>query len=308
VLPHNEEMVILARLALAGMLALAACGPRRPTHVTIDPGLAALVAPDTVMLAGIRFDRLRQSRFYQKLLAAGPKGGIGQYLREAGLDPNGDLWEGLIASDGKEAVILLRGRFSAMGLEPKLERTGAQRMAYKNYMLIGDEQLAVTFLNPSTAAVSRAAVLRSLLERRNEFTGLPRALEDRIRTIEPENQLWGVAIGGMPPLPEEALQGDWGNFAQLLERIRGVTAAAALGDGVTITGRAECASPEDAETLETAARGILGLARLTLRDRPGLASLSDLVAVSRQESRLAIDASIPPEVLERLLEEMRRTR
>jgi len=298
-------MVILARLALAGMLALAACGPRRPSHVTIDPGLAALVAPDTVMLAGIRFDRLRASRFYQKLLAAGPRGGIGRYLREAGLDPNADLWEGLAASDGKDAVFLLRGRFSAMGLEPKLERAGARRMAYKNYMLIGDEQLAVTFLNPSTAAASRAAVLRSLLDRRNEFTGLPKALEDRIRTIEPENQLWAVAIGGVPPLPEEALKGDWGNFAQLLERIRGVTAAAAVGDGVTFVARADCSSAEDAETLETAARGVLGLARLTLRDRPGLAALSDVVAVSRQESRLAIDASIPPELLERLLEEMR---
>jgi len=297
--------VRVARLALAGMLALAACGPRRPTHVTIDPGLAALVAPDTVMLAGIRFDRLRQSPFYQKLLVAGPRGGIGRYLREAGLDPNGDLWEGLIASDGKDAIIFLRGRFSAMGLEPKLERAGAQRMAYKNYMLIGDEQLAVTFLNPSTAALSRGAVLRSLLDRRNEFTGLPRALEDRIRTIEPENQLWAVAIGGMPPLPEEALEGGWGNLARLLERIRSITAAAAVANGVTLAARAECSSPEDAETLETASRGLLSLARLTLRDRPGLAALSDVVAVSRQESRLAIDASIPPEQLERLLEEMR---
>lgn len=259
------------------------------------------------MLAGLRFDRLRQSPFYRSLLAAGPSGGIGRHLREAGLDPNGDLWEGLIASNGKDSVMLLRGRFSAMGLEPKLERAGAQRMAYKNYMLIGDEQLAVTFLNPSTAAVSRAAVLRSLLDRRTEFTGLPKALEDRVQTIEPENQLWAVAAGGVWPFSAEKLPGDWSNFARLIERVRGLTAAAALSDGVALTARLECASPEDAETLETAARGMLGLARLTLRDRPGLAGLSDVVAVSRQENRLAIDASIPAEMLGRLLEEMRST-
>lgn len=300
-------MAAPARLLLATLLVLAACGPRRPAHVVIDPGLQALVAPDTVMLAGIRFDRLRQSPLYQKLLAAGPSGGIGQYLREAGLDPNADLWEGLIASNGKDTVVLLRGRFSAMGLEPKLERAGAQRMAYKNYMLIGDEQLAVTFLNPSTAAVSRAAVLRSLLDGRNQYTGLPKALADRVKMIEPENQLWAVAAGGVSPFSAEKFPGDWSNFARLLERIRGLTAAAALSDGVALTARLECASPEDAETLETAARGMLGLARLTLRDRPGLAGLSDVVALSRQENRLAIDASIPAEMLERLLEEMRST-
>jgi hypothetical protein len=292
------------RAALAVLLILASCGPRRPSHVTIDPALATLVPADTVALAGVRLDRLRQTRFYAKLLAAGPSGGLGRYLKEAGLDPNSDLWEALIAFNGKDAAVMLRGKFSPMGLEPRLERAGAQRMSYKGYTLIGDEQLAVTFLNPSTAVAARAAVVRSILDHRSDSTGVPRPLAERLKAIEPENQLWAVAAGGLP-LPAAADAGNWSNFGRLLERMHGLSVSGAVSDGLVVAAEGDCASATDAETIETALRGLLGLARLSLRGRPALVSLSDTIAVSRRQSAVAIHADVPADLLDRLLDEIR---
>lgn len=292
------------RPALAVLLILASCGPRRLTHVTIDPALATLVPADTVALAGVRLDRLRQTRFYEKLLAAGPSGGLGRFLKEAGFDPNSDLWEALIAFNGKEAAVMLRGKFSPMGLEPRLERAGAQRIPYKGYTLIGDEQLAVTFLNPSTAVAARAAILRSILDHRSDSTGIPESLAERLKAIEPENQLWAVATGGWTRAAATDA-GNWSNFSRLLERTRGLSVAAAVSDGLVLVTRADCASAADAETIETALRGVLGLARLSLRDRPALVSLSEMMAVSRQENAVAVHAGIPAELLDRLLDELR---
>lgn len=295
------------RPAFAAVLLLAACGPRRPTHVTVDPALATLVPADTTTLVGIRFDRLRSTRFYQKLLSAGPSGGLGRFLKQAGLDPNSDLWEGLIAYDGKEAAVMLRGKFSPTGLEPRLERAGARRMPYRGYTLIGDEQLAVVFLNPSTAVAARAAIVRSILDHRSESSGLPKPLADRLETIEPENQLWAVAVGGIAP-PKGPDAGNWSNFTRLLERIRGFTAAAAVSEGLVLSARSDCASDSDAETIETAVRGLLGFARLSLRERPALVSLTETVSVSRKENAVAVHADVPADLLDALLDEARTPR
>ncbi len=297
----------LVRLAVAAVLVLTGCGPHRPTHVSIDPALATLVPADTVALAGLRLDRLRQTRFYQPLLAAGPSGGLGSFLKQAGLDLNSELWEALIAFDGKDVAVMLRGKFSATGMEPKLERAGARRLPYKGYTLIGDEQLAVTFLNPSTALAARAAIVRSILDHRSDSNGVPKRLAERLVTIEPEIQIWAVAAGGIR-LTDGPEAGNWGNFGRILERLRGFTAGAAVGDGLALEVRGECSSAADAETVETAARGLLGLARLGLRDRPALVSLSETVAVSRQENSVVVHAAVPGELLDRLFEEFNSRR
>jgi hypothetical protein len=292
------------RLALAVALLVAACGPRRPTHVRVDPALAALVPAETTTLAGLRLDRLRPTRFYQKLLSVGPSGGLGRFLEQAGLDPNSDLWEALVAFNGKDAAVMLRGKFSPMGLEPKLERAGAQRIPYRGYTLIGDEQLAVVFLNPSAAVAARAAMVRSILDHRSDSNGIPKPLADRLRAIDPENQLWAVAAGGTALLAGQDA-GNWSNFNRLLERIQGLTLAAAVSEGLVLTARGECASAADAETIETALRGLLGLARLGWRGRPALVSLTQTLAVSRQENIVSVHAGVPADLLDALLDEVR---
>jgi hypothetical protein len=90
------------------LVALAGCRPKPAPIVLVDPALAILVPPDAVLLAGVRMKQ----------------------LRESGIDPRKDVWELLITSDGKDTVVMARGKFSELGMEPKLEREGVRRFAY----------------------------------------------------------------------------------------------------------------------------------------------------------------------------------
>jgi hypothetical protein len=294
---------VVTGLAAALFALSLACTPRRPTHVFIDPGLKTLVPPDTVVLGGARLDHLRETRFYEKLLSLGASGGLGRFLTSAGLDSSFDLWEVLIAFDWKDVVVMLRGKFSPMGLEPELRREGAQRLPYKGYMMIGDEDLAILFLNPSTAIAGRAEVVRGIVDRRDTFGGIPPPLMERIESIPHENQIWAASLGGFRP-PAGAQTGNWGNLGRLLERIRGASAALRAGDGLAFSARAECANTSDAETLQAGLRGMLGLSRLGLRDQPVLANLTREVTVTSRGGFVDVAVEAPPGIAHRLLEEL----
>jgi hypothetical protein len=87
-----------------------------------------------------------------------------------------------------------------MGLEPRVSREGAQRLGYKGYTMLGDEQMAVLFLNPTTAVAAPAPALRHIIDNRDKSTGIPTWLQAKINTIPSTNQVWlasAVVSGGM---------------------------------------------------------------------------------------------------------------
>ncbi|MCW5981736.1 MAG: hypothetical protein KIT09_26865 [Bryobacteraceae bacterium] len=288
---------------LLAAVALAGCVPQRPDHVPIDPALVMLVPPDANTLAGVRLDRLRGLPYYDRILSIGPDGGIERYFRDAGLDPRSDLWELLLASNGKDTAVMLRGKFSAMGLEPQLRREGAIRMPYKGYMMLGDERIAVLFMNSSTAAVGPPPLLRSIVDRRGEAAGLPPALAQQVETIPYGNQIWAVSIAGFFPGLQDS-SSNWGNAGRLLERTRSFTFAATLNGGLRFEMAGECASSRDANSLEGVARGMVGIGRFAARKTPSLQRMYGAITVSRDERTVRAQAAIAGPELEALLTEL----
>jgi hypothetical protein len=188
------------RLIFCALLCLAATGcARKPSpSVFVDPALATLVPAETVFLAGVRMQQLAATPFFRQY--GGRLELVERFKEDTGLDA-AKLWEFLIASDGRTSVTLIRGKFAEHGFEPRLERPGAERFSYKSYILIGDEQNAVVFLNPSTAAAGPAAALRRVVDSRNEATGIPRDLEARISQIPSDQYVWFASIGPPGNLP-----------------------------------------------------------------------------------------------------------
>jgi hypothetical protein len=95
---------------------------------------------------------------------------------------------------------MLRGKFADMGLEPRVSREGAQRLGYKGYTMIGDEQMSVLFLNPTTAVASSTQGLRQIIDNRDKTTGIPAWLQAKIDTIPSTNQVWlagAIVTGGV---------------------------------------------------------------------------------------------------------------
>jgi hypothetical protein len=298
-------MAIWRCLLVLLCVGLPGCRPGQTGQVRIDPALATLVPHDTVTLAGIRMEALRDTPLYRKWVAERPLPAVDRFAEETGLDLRKDLWEALIASDGKDVVVMARGKFSATGEEPRIDRPGVQRMPYKGYTLIGTDEGAVVFLNQSTAAAGRPAVLRTLIDRRDASQrGVPPALMELVREIPAHNQVWVASLGGFGQIreavPPEGALASIGKIFSLIEQFR---AAADLRNGLDATASARCRNEQDAKTLHDALRGLVGLGRLSTPDnRPELLRVYDAMQVEQDQRAVRFRAEVPLDVIDTLMQ------
>ena len=92
-----------------------------PPGPKIDPALTSLIPPDTILLAGARLDKLQETPIYKQHLANRTVPLIDDFPKQIGLQvKRKDLWELLLISDGKQSVVLGRGKF-ADEAEPRIE-------------------------------------------------------------------------------------------------------------------------------------------------------------------------------------------
>ena len=264
--------------------ALLGCGPRRPPSVKIDPALATLIPSDTVLLAGVRMEALRATPLYRSL------GSPAALLSGTGLDLD-KVWEILAVSDGRRTAILARGKFSDTGLEPRLDIPGATRSTYKGYALTATDSLAVAFMNPSTAVAGRPDAVRAILDNRGQSSGPPPALEKQIELIGPENQIWAVGAGSAELAQAAPRAGNLANLGAALRLMETFRIAAQASAGIRIAATARCRNQEDAGSLSGALRFFAMLAGL---------KTSAGVHIESTGTEVRIDASIPPETIEKL--------
>ena len=71
-----RNAILLVAVACVG------CRPAPRTTVFIDPALSTLVPADTVFLAGLRLDKLRDTPAYKKFLSSVPLPGAEQFRRD----------------------------------------------------------------------------------------------------------------------------------------------------------------------------------------------------------------------------------
>lgn len=273
-------------------LGLAGCGTGR-TPVRVDPALALLVPNDTSVLAGIRMDVLRATPWYQKS-ANTPLPVLDELAKQTGLDVRRDLWEALLVSDGVHTAALARGRFSEQGLEPNIDRPGLTRAPYKGYTVIGNEQGAFAFVNPTSVVAGRPDSVKFILDQRPESKGPPIALWEMAGSIPADNQIWLAATGALPnSIP---------NAAKISSLVESVKAGADLRSGLKAFVLGTARTSEDARTLADAVRGFLSLARLSTRGgQPELLKLYDGVQVEQQDRTVRLHVALSQEAFDQVL-------
>jgi len=284
-----------------GLLLLAGCGARTPDHVPIDPALSTLVPPDTVFLAGVRVDDLRQTAGFDALLAATAPAALWQFVRDTELEPAEDLWEVLFASNGSDGVLMVRGRFSETGLEPRFEREGTRRIPYRGYMMIGDEQAAVLFMNATTALLASTDLLQSVVDGRDSYKGIPEALQERVNAIDPASQIWAVADGQWQP--DRPGVGNWSSILRIVSRVNGLTMAATVNGNFSAVVQADCSSEQEAQNLLSSVNALLTLARFSAADNPAAATLLAEVGIQRTANSVELSANASSTQLIEILEE-----
>lgn len=292
-------MIVVVSLALF----VAGCKSKeaaRPLY--IDPALLTLVPTDTIMLAGVRMDELQKSALYQKHFASRELPAVDDLVKKTGIDPRKALWQVLVASTGKHSVIMARGKFSEMGMEPRIQIEGAERITYKGTNLIGRTEGAIAFLNPTTAIAGKVDALMYIIDHRNETTLAP-ALKDALAMIPNGSQLWMVALGGQNTsalgIPKE---GNLANLGKIYSSLQQMMVSADLSRELHIQGRGIAATDQDANQLATALKGIIGLGRLnTPTDRNDLLRVYDAIKVEQKQRDVTLDAVIPDELIDKLL-------
>jgi hypothetical protein len=290
--------------AVALLLVLAACQPKKSESLRIDPSLEALVPADTVFLVGANLDAVRETPVYQKLLSRVPLPQLDDFARQTGLDPRKDLSQILSCSNGKHGLLMARGKFNIADLEPRLEARGAKKFAYKNRQLFGNEQTAILFWNASTAVAGTTDELRSLIDRGGSGRGLPPALRDLVRTIPANDQIWAALTGGLDAInPNVPPNSNLANIVSALKSVDTATIGMDLSKGFDLLADVTCKTERDAKFVHDMVKGVVGIGRLNTPDsHPELLKLYDAIQVTQQQTHARVTANIPTDLADRFLD------
>jgi len=291
----KQASCILLALALAGCV-------RTPPGPKIDPALSSLIPPDTILLAGARLDQIQKTSFYQKHLVHRPVPVMDDFPEQIGLNvQRKDLWELLYISDGKQSVVLGRGKF-ADEAEPRIERPGWTRFGYRGYNLVGDERAAVLLVSPTVIGLGPTAALRSLIDNKSKSNGPPASLAEQLKQMPAEAVLWAAYGGGIRALPF-GLPGDMANINRIIASIQTGSIYFDLRAGIKGLATGTCATEQDAKSLYDALRALTGLGRLAIsKDKPEQAKMLDGIRVTQESRKVNVHIDEPEELAGPLLD------
>ncbi len=230
-----------------------------------DPELAAFVPGDAVVLVGVRLERIRATPLGKRLAAKG------------WLEPPGVEARDLLASwNGSQWLTVARGR------------------------LRGPESPGLAAAGEIVLAGSPAAV-RTARERHARGTRPPSDLLDCARAVPPQSHLWAVTYGA-PALPD---RGPLTGIARLLNAMEDIRAWADLSAGLRAAVTGNCRDERNAGMVEETLRGFLAIGQAaTVRKAPELASAYQAIRVQRDGRAVRLDATIPPDAAEKLLDSL----
>lgn len=284
-------------------LILAACQPKKPEALRVDPSLEALVPADTVFIVGANLDAIRETSVYQKLLSRVPLPQLDDFARQTGLDPRKDLSQILSCSNGKHGLLMARGKFNVAELESRLEAQGQKGSTYKNHRLFGNQQAAIVFWNASTAVAGTTEEVRSLIDR-GSGSGLPPALRDLVRTIPANDQIFAAFTGGLEAInPNVPPNSNLANIVGALKSVDTATIGMDLSKGFDLFADVACKTDRDAKFVHDMVKGVVGIGRLNTPDsKPELLKLYDAIQVTQQQTHARVTANIPTDLADRFLD------
>jgi hypothetical protein len=294
----------LSTVALASLL-LVGCQPKQSASLHVSAALEALVPADTVVVLGVNLAALRDTTLYQKLLTRVPLPQLDNFTQQTGLDPRKDLSEILFASNGKNAVLLIRGKFRLPDLQARFKSKGVTPSNYKGHDLFGDDRGSVTFLDDSTAAAGATPDLHALLDQpTGAGRGLPAPLRDLLRTLPAGDQVYAALTGGVEnlklPLPTG---GNIGNILQALRSVQSAMLGMDLRNGIDAIAVVNCNTERDAKFVHDLVRGLVGFGRLNTPDnQPDLLKLYDAIQVTQQQAQTKVTANVPQQLADKFLD------
>ncbi len=287
--------------AVSIALALAGCGERASKGVVLESSIEKLIPGDTVVLAGLHFTELQNTAAYKRLGEQHLIPQLDEFSKRTGIDVRREIKELVLASNGKDTVMMARGEFqNPAGIEAKLEKEGARRIAAGNTTLLGNEQGAVSFLG-NIAIAGKTEYLKSVLSGPVLDDSNKRAVLAKAAALPREKQVWAVAVGGFAPMPLP----ETGNLANLSRVFRSMETAAMTLDftnGVNLSATGLCANEKDARQIHDLLRGLIGFGRLsTPSEQLEMLRFFDAIKIDHADRQVKVNADVPMDMLEKFL-------
>lgn len=311
----------MVSLTCSLLLAATAAIPAAPSAAD----LARLTPPDAQVVMGVNLTTLRSHPAVQAWLAEhrAPwtgRGGEGEeLLREAGLDPLHDVDATVVAvvhrPAGNDAwLALFGGSFDPSSLAAALVKRGAELVPAAPFVLLradkGErgapfialfDRLVAVGDEPSVLAAATGATMGAGVVRVERAAG----------RLDPTATLW-LAVEVPPALRQRAQTLDSAPEAAraLVFAARAVERLllhARLADSLELAGWARADTPDNAELLNDAAKGLVAALRLTAQERqPDLVDVLRQVRITQREREVTGTATIPLAVIEGLVQSASR--
>lgn len=282
-------------LALAIALSIPAGAQTHP-----DPVLARMVPPGTVSILGVRMDQVKSTPMYQKMIAQRKLPDLDRFATQTGFDPRRDVREMLVASNGTagESVVVARGSFSSVTDTVKLKE-----WKHGIYLIHGDDRGGYCLLDGTTAAAGPLPGLYAALDHWHSHAppATPELLS-RAETIPASAELWAISSGGFNIPGNITMRQGGTDFAQIFRNVEQTVFWADLRNGLDATVESDVKTEDDAKNLGDAARGLIGIGRLSVPDNHReLFKVWDGFKVDQHARHITITAKVPQDLIDQLV-------
>jgi hypothetical protein len=287
---------------LAALLAALSCGNRPQTGVSIDSAFRAFIPSGTKVLASIRLDRLESSPLYARHEKELDLTRLDAVTERIGVDPRRDVSNLLVAWNGTRSLVLARGHFTPAEVQRKLISLGSRPTRYQTYTLIGNQHNSVVFLSKNLAAAGPPELLHAALQDHDTGSGgVPEELQQRLRDVPSQDQIWIVSRGGLP-FAEIPMRSDVESaLSNIVSYVNRTATGIGIDTGVHLESDISCVSDQGAQRVRDALRGGIGLARLTTKDNEAdLLRLYDAVNVTEEQQMVHVRADVSGDLVDKL--------
>jgi hypothetical protein len=282
------------------LLTLASIAPAQ-IHPTIDNVLERMVPPNATSLVGAHMDKIKETAFYRKLLAAQTLPQVDQFAKDTGFDPRRDVRELLFVTTPHGDVMLARGTFHLNTAHLR----GVPKVRHGEYDIWDRDSRGFCILDSTLAVAGDVVAIEDALDewKSGAHTGA-KSLLARAASVNPQSQFWGVSTGlagflaEHPPTVTSGL-----DLSKIFRGLEDTLFQVDLSTGLRADVHGTTATEKDAISLRDAVRGMVGLGRLQVPDnQPELLRVWDGIAADQQGRSITIHADIPQDLLDKLIQ------
>jgi len=293
-------------ISAALCLLLAGCASlRQPSGSPIDPALLLLVPSSTHSVLWISMEKLVKTQGYAQLVKSETISvPLDLIAAQTTYDPRKTFWQVLIVSNGANSVLLTRGEFAPLGMEPEFKKEGAVRSNYKGQSLIATSGIVLTFMSPSCLAVgSRQSMEWFLDAHADRAGGPPKNLLEWAEKIDRKSQIWWKSFAPAELLPKQVpaaggFSNILANLPRLLNGTQSVGGSVDLNSGLRLQLSADYTDSTKAKDAAGALNGFVSLGRATApKSKPQQAALYDALKIEQVENAVRMSVEAPVEVL-----------